>query len=221
MALSKAPVPVIYVGPSLSQEEVARFFSPILADIRPPIRRNDLDYLPQSTKVVGIIDGVFHANLAVTPREILKALRRGLRIIGSSSMGALRAAELNPYGMEGIGTIYKMYASGEINSDAEVALIFNPNTLRSLSEPLVNIRYGLKCAYQDRVLTALERDTLLSIAKNLYYPELNYPMLLKQAQVLIAPNTIECFRAYVQKNLTALDLKRSDAIQLIEYIKKL
>jgi len=52
--------------------------------------------------VVGIIDGVLLSDAAVGHREILNLLRRGIRVFGSGSMGALRAAELSTLGMEGI-----------------------------------------------------------------------------------------------------------------------
>ncbi len=78
------------------------------------------------------------------PREILNALEGGIKVVGGSSMGALRASELDVYGMVGVGKIYRWYKEGAINSDDEVALVFHPETGRALSEPLVNIRATLE-----------------------------------------------------------------------------
>src|SRR5471032_2204112 len=91
-----------FVGPSLAGLHLPELF-PDHVDIRPPIRRGDMEALPPAVTDVLIIDGVFHSTLAVSAREILGALRRGIRVYGSSSMGALRAAELHTYGMIGVG----------------------------------------------------------------------------------------------------------------------
>jgi hypothetical protein len=44
-------------------------------------------------------------------------------IVGASSMGALRAAELDSMGMVGIGTVYQYYRDGIIESDDDVAIV--------------------------------------------------------------------------------------------------
>src|SRR4051794_9892251 len=99
-----APKPIVYLGPSLPlrlAEEVLR------ADYRPPVKRSDLPH--RFDGVVIIIDGEFGQSLAVSPNEILRLLDSGTRVIGAASMGALRAAELWPCGMEGYGWIFEAY----------------------------------------------------------------------------------------------------------------
>jgi hypothetical protein len=44
---------------------------------------------------------------AVGHREIISALKAGVCVVGGSSMGALRASELDSYGMIGVGRIYE------------------------------------------------------------------------------------------------------------------
>ena len=44
-------------------------------------------------------------------------------------MGALRAAELAPFGMIGIGTIFEAYRDGIYTDDDEVALLHRPAAL--------------------------------------------------------------------------------------------
>ena len=66
-------------------------------------------------------------------------------------MGALRAAEMDTLGMVGIGEIYRMYKSGELESDDEVALVFDPSRAW-LSEPLINIRFTLKRAKEEGII---------------------------------------------------------------------
>ena len=47
-----------------------------------------------------------------------------------------------------------MYKSGELVSDDEVALVFDPETGLSLSEPLINIRFTLREAERQGIITA-------------------------------------------------------------------
>jgi hypothetical protein len=42
--------------------------------------------------------------------------------------------------MIGVGDIFRMFRSGDLDSDDEVAVIINPETFEAISEPLVNIR---------------------------------------------------------------------------------
>src|SRR4051812_8794601 len=95
--------PVIFSGPSLPRAEVeaAGFIW------RPPVRQGDVRaILDDEPAAIGIIDGVFECVPTVWHDEILEALDRGLPVYGASSIGALRAAELDVYGMIGVGAIY-------------------------------------------------------------------------------------------------------------------
>ncbi|UUZ56476.1 TfuA domain-containing protein [Massilia sp. H-1] len=83
-------------------------------------------------------------------KEILHALALGIRVYGGSSMGALRAAELHPFGMRGVGRIFGDFASGVLEDDDEVALIHGPadTAYACQSEAMANIR----CALEEAVL---------------------------------------------------------------------
>ncbi|WP_442815024.1 TfuA-like protein [Streptomyces sp. NBC_01775] len=83
----------------------------------PPVRHGDLlasHACPGD--LVLVIDGVFHSAAPVRHKEILWLLARGVAVAGAASMGALRAAELYPYGMRGVGRIFAMYQEGTIDS---------------------------------------------------------------------------------------------------------
>ena len=135
---------IVFLGPSLDVK-LAKTILP--AEYRPPAKRGDLLRAAEDgAEIIGLIDGVFHQESAVAHREILAALRKGIRVVGASSMGALRAAEMDTLGMVGIGDVSRMYKSGVLESDDEVALVFDPDSGYSLSEPLVNIRYTLRKA---------------------------------------------------------------------------
>ena len=64
---------------------------------------------PRSSRpaVIGIIDGYFEIVPTVWHKEILWAMAQGIHVFGAASIGALRAAELDAFGMRGIGRIYE------------------------------------------------------------------------------------------------------------------
>lgn len=49
---------------------------------------------------------------AVWHKELLYTLQEGVEVCGASSMGALRAAELESFGMLGVGVIFQAYRDG-------------------------------------------------------------------------------------------------------------
>jgi hypothetical protein len=105
-----------------------------------------------SPGAIGLIDGVFSQDLSVWHKEILFALSEGITVMGASSMGALRAAETERFGMIGVGQIFRMYANGAIVDDDEVALVHGPAGLDfiKLTEPMVNVRATLTAACNER-----------------------------------------------------------------------
>jgi hypothetical protein len=82
-----------------------------------------------------LIDGTFRQTLAVWVKELVFVMVDGVKFIGASSMGALRAAELYRYGAIGIGQIFEAYRNGFIADDAWVAMTYDPITYRPLTEP--------------------------------------------------------------------------------------
>ena len=87
---------IIFTGPSLSHTEASGILE---AEYRPPVRRGDIqEAMKENPDIIGIIDGVFHQSPAVGHREIIDAIRRGVKVVGGASMGALRASELSELG---------------------------------------------------------------------------------------------------------------------------
>src|SRR5262245_37000236 len=116
---------IIFLGPSL---KVADARALLEADYRPPAKHSDILQAARARPpLIGLIDGEFLANLPPSPMEVLEALRSGVPILGSSSLGALRAVELEPFGMIGIGAIFEMFRRRELVADDEVALVFAPD----------------------------------------------------------------------------------------------
>jgi hypothetical protein len=208
---------IVFLGPSLEREAAETI---IPAEYRPPAKRGDLLRAVQDgADIIGLIDGVFHQESAVAHREILTAVKKGVRVVGASSMGALRAAEMDTLGMTGIGEVYRMYKSGELVSDDEVALVFDPESGFSLSEPLVNIRFTFREAERQGIITAQDHAALLAAAQSVFYPQRTYERVLSAAGAAIGQETRERFVSWVK--LHAVDQKRKDAIAALEYIRGL
>jgi hypothetical protein len=173
------PAVHVYRGPTITAAEVLKIVPG--ADIHPPVRHGDLlrlDVGPGDTVV--IIDGVFHSVPAVRHKEILELLARGVRVIGASSMGALRAAELHRYGMTGVGTIFAAYRDGIINADDEVA-VAHTDDHRPLSEALVDIRALAASAAADGILDSGEADRVVQHARSVHYVNRTWTALRKAA----------------------------------------
>jgi hypothetical protein len=208
---------IVFLGPSLERQAAGKLLN---AEYRPPAKRGDLLHAVQDgADIIGLIDGIFHQESAVAHREILTAIKKGVKVIGSSSMGALRAAEMDTLGMVGIGEVYRMFRSGELVSDDEVALVFDPETGLSLSEPLVNIRFTLREAERQGVITQQDHAALLSAAQAVFYPQRTYDRIVSGAGDGISPETRERFPAWVK--LHAVDQKRKDAVAALEYMIEL
>jgi hypothetical protein len=210
---------VVYLGPSLSLEKARAILD---ADYRPPVRRNDLKKaLGDGARVIGIIDGTFFTRSPVSHKEILAALKKGVTVVGGSSMGALRASELDSFGMVGVGRIYECYRSGLIEADDEVAVTYNPVTGEQIAEPLVNVRYQLKAAERDGMVTKEERAALLSLAAGMHYPERIYPNIIGSAvnKKILSTEKAAALLKYIEER--PLNLKAEDAVATLKKIREL
>lgn len=175
--------------------------------------------MKRKPKIIAIIDGLFERTPAVWHKEILYAISQGVRVLGSSSMGALRAAELCEFGMEGVGQVFEAYRDGILEDDDEVAVIHAPAEFgyRPLSEAMVNIREGLTCAEALGLITPTTSRTLQSAAKKMFYPDRSWSNLMEVGQVLRVPtDELIALSHFVKRE--GPDVKRRDAIELLQRI---
>ncbi|HJJ39316.1 MAG TPA: TfuA-related McrA-glycine thioamidation protein [Methanocorpusculum sp.] len=208
------PKTVVYLGPSLPVEEAKTYLPD--AVFRPPVKRGDVAIAAaDGAEVIVIIDGVFFQNEAVAHKEILAALKSGIRVFGSSSMGALRACELEPFGMTGAGKIYEWYRDGKIIADDEVGLLYDPESGAALSDPMVNMRATFARAKEYSIITADEEKILLKACKNIYYPERTYRRVIKDADISAEKRTV--LSSWIKEN--AVDQKREDARECLALVR--
>lgn len=167
----------VFLGPSLPRAEAESLLD---ADYYPPARHGDVyRLLASGVRLIVLIDGVFHDTPSVWQRELLAALDEGIAVIGAASMGALRAAELHPFGMRGCGTVFEWYKNGVIEADDEVALLHAEADYdyRAFSEPLVNIRATLASARDAGLLSAAAAQALVGHVRARHYSERSYDAL--------------------------------------------
>ena len=203
----------IFLGPTLPVKEA----KPILdAVYMPPAAQGDV-YLAvtDGAEAIGIVDGYFHGAPSVWHKEILWAMSRGVHVFGSASMGALRAAELAVYGMQGIGRIFEAYRDGVLTDDDEVAVIHGPEEMgyRAKTVPLVNIRATLASALEQALITREAHETLVATARSLCYWDRTYNALIDKCETHVDRKILAEFSGWVIDN--AVDQKRDDAIEML------
>lgn len=174
--------PAIFVGPTLAAD-------PVLGerDVAwlPPAAQGDVyRAVRKGARLIGIIDGRFENTPAVWHKEILWALSCGAHVFGAASMGALRAAELAPFGMVGVGAIFRDFASGRLTDDDEVAVLHAPVEFghRPLTEAMVDIRATVDQALKARILSAKGAAVVTRAAKAQFFKERTWPEIVERAR---------------------------------------
>jgi hypothetical protein len=210
---------IIFTGPTLSAEEARVELDAVYL---PPVAQGDVYRATLlQPQAIGIIDGYFDRVPAVWHKEILWAITQGIHVFGSASMGALRAAELATFGMIGIGKIFEDYYNGFLEDDDEVALVHGTaeSLYIPLSEAMVNIRYTLAKAEDEGVICFMTRRALEKIAKQYFYPERLYPLILKEGIKQGLPTTeLDSLQSWLPDG--RVDQKRLDAISMLGIIRQ-
>src|ERR687896_831095 len=216
--------PIIFLGPSLSREKAKKIFD---ADYRPPARKGDFLRLAAdfdtAEMAVGFVDGVFLQDYPPTPIEVYHLIRKnGVLLVGAASLGALRAVELEKFGMVGIGKIFQLYKTGKLDADDEVAVTFasEEGDYKLQSEAMIDIRYNLYLAHRKGIISEKAKNVLVKLAKEIYFPHRKYTYILEEAKnrYPVFESEINSFGSYIRSNRKSL--KEMDAIRLVKYLKE-
>jgi hypothetical protein len=140
--------------------------------------------------------------------ELLAAHAAGVQVLGASSMGALRAAEL-PGVVTPVGTIARRYLSGAWNDDAFVAVLHADAAghHRALTVPHVNVWATARAAQRRGVLGAARARALLEASEGLFYQDRTWPSLL--ASLRWPRPALARLAAFLERGV--VDLKADDA----------
>jgi hypothetical protein len=208
---------IVFAGPSLPPN--ARPASPAI-DWRPPVRQGECYRAAlERPAIIGIIDGYFEATPTVWHKEILWAMTQGIHVCGAASIGALRAAELAPFGMRGIGRIFEDFRTGVLEDDDEVALLHGPAELDypPLTEAMVNIRATLAAATRDGVIGTPLAEELVGLARTQFYKERTYTAMFEAAGAAgLDKEAVARLGDWLPAG--RIDQKRADALEMLDAI---
>jgi len=205
----------VYCGPTISAAEAEAIVPGAVT--HPPVCHGDLLRLdPGPGMTVIIIDGVWHQVPSVRHREILWLLAHGAAVVGAASMGALRAAELYPWGMTGTGDIYRAYRDGILAGDDEVAVAMAPGHWRALSVAMADITDALDQAAVAGALSETEATELGRRARAVYYADRTWQAVTAAAapDLLTAMSRFSRWRAGPGSGLVPAKLR--DARQVLQ-----
>lgn len=200
---------VLFAGPSLWGVSYDRSG----LDVRDPARQGDIHRaVLEGATAIGLVDGVFGFVPSVWHKEILFALKSGVRVMGAASLGALRAAECASFGMEVVGSIAASYFDGSRVEDADVCLVHAPAELdfMPLTEPLVDVEATVAAMLAAGSVTATEADALLAAARTIYFADRTIETLTATAGLP------ELALPYKQARVGA---KSADALLLVERLR--
>jgi hypothetical protein len=137
-------------------------------------------------------------------------------------MGALRAAELHQFGMRGVGEIFENFRDGILEDDDEVAVLHGPAELGypSLSLAMVNARKSITAAMQASVISQSVAETLVALAKSIYYQQRQWKEVFALAQKSgIDASALAAFESWLEKS--EQNLKLQDARTMLAQLSEL
>ena len=211
----------VFAGPSLDSENCLNLGDDF--KIFPPCKAGDIyQILAMDFNAILIVDGLFHGAPSVWHREILSAIHNEIIVVGSSSMGALRAAELSDEGMIGIGKVYEWFKTKAIEADDEVALSHSPTKpYNALSEPMVDIRHQVDefiskkgICYTDEIF----KNAVIKVAKEIHYWN-RTPRELDKAleeELINKEQTME----FIKRRKKVKSIKKHDFRQAVDFLRE-
>ncbi|MEM6382918.1 MAG: TfuA-like protein [Pseudomonadota bacterium] len=211
--MTRATTIIVFAGPTISADAARAVCD---AHVWPPAALGDVYRAAKlGPKAIGLIDGFFEGVPSVWHKEILWALSQGVAVFGAASMGALRAAELHPFGMRGVGRIFEAYRDGALEDDDEVAVQYGPAELGypALSNAMVGIRETLQAAASFRLLSTSDSERLIEHAKRLPFGQRRWAAVVEEAENSIGASEARALKDWLPTG--GIDPKREDALAML------
>lgn len=160
-----------------------------------------------------LLDGYYYTVPSVTHKELLYALDAGVRVIGAASLGALRAVELAPFGMEGTGRVFEAYRSGVLDGDDEVALLHAAaeHGYRPTTVALVEVRFALERLVAEGAVAADTAGRLIDSLKALPFTARDLARIEELARSLA-----DGLAVALRRELARYSVKQDDARLALE-----
>jgi len=207
---------VAFIGPSLSRVDALARFPGLV--VEPPAARGDLYRAARWASTVVLVDGLFESVRSVWHKEILWALTHDVRVLGASSMGALRVAECAAFGMEPVGVIAHDYLHGRRIDDGDVALAHagEADGWMPLSEALVNVDATLAAAAAACVIDDATAAALAAIARQQFFAQRSWPAILTAARDdgSASSTALDAVASWLPRG--RVDQKRVDALEALD-----
>ncbi|AYD04393.1 TfuA-like protein [Neorhizobium sp. NCHU2750] len=200
---------IVFAGPSIHGIDLSNYRG---IQLHPPAAAGDmLSAVDAGFDVIGLIDGLYKDQAAVWHKELLYALSKGVLVLGAASMGALRAAECDSFGMIGLGQVYQAYRTGMRTSDADVAVLHAPTEMgfRPLTIALVDAEATIE-SLRERIGDE-QAAHLLQAARTLHFSRRSWRQIVTGAKLdreLIAV-----------LSANPISVKRSDAELLLSTVR--
>lgn len=198
---------VVTAGPTIGAGEI-RAVVPNAEVVQPIAFGDAFRYGLGAGDTLLIVDGLFYQQASVRHKELLTLMDDGVRVVGSSSMGALRAAELHPFGMEGYGWVFEGYRDGLLEADDEVGMVHGDpdDGYPVFVDALVNIRHTVARAVESGLLPDSLANQLIETARSTPFTMRTWNRLLDA--VGVRENRI------LARQLQSLrvDIKHADAV---------
>jgi len=210
----------VFSGPTLSAHDVKQRL-PEATSAGPAGVGDVLRAVHEGFERLAIVDGFFDQRQPAWHKEILHALERGIAVFGAASMGALRAVELEPFGMQGVGKIFELFRDGWLERDDEVAIAHGTpdENYRPLSDALVNARVTFRFAARDGVVSAAFAERCTRTAEAMFYAERSYDAVLAELERSQAAPEARALRAWLERDPShRVDQKRIDALALLNVL---
>lgn len=220
MLMAPRSRPIVYGGPSL-QLLGSHFGSRF--DIRPPIRRGDLEVLVKERPKPGcvlIADGCFGQTMSVSPVECLRLIKEGWLLLGTSSIGALRAADCHYAGMIGIGHVFMGYRMGYFKSDADVAVRYAGTTPLEVTISYVHADYIARLLSRNYRLTAVNHRKFLCAVRQIPWCERALHGVAKKFANIHCDDALEPLFIRAASD-PRQHPKKLDAVLAVEYLDRL
>ncbi|HZY68758.1 MAG TPA: TfuA-like protein [Devosia sp.] len=198
---------VLFAGPSLHGAD----YEAGDVDVRGPAEMGDIERaVADGAVAIGLSDGHYGQVGAVWHKEILLALSAGVAVYGASSMGALRAAECETFGMVPVGSIARRFCSGELFDDADVALTNAPAELgyAPLTEPMVDVDATARRLAELGIVSAGEAEAIVEAARRVFFADRTVEAIFAAMGGGRAAELCELYQTHrvSQKTLDALEL---------------
>lgn len=176
----------LFVGPTAFGVPDRLFARPDLV-MHGPAARGDIRALKGTLSPgasIALVDGRFGDVPSVSHWEILEMLDIGVHVFGLSSMGAIRAAELQRYGMTPYGSVAQHFLDHPDIPDDEVMMLHAPHPpYTPISEPMQHLQECARHLVVHEVLSEGRATRIVDSLRARWFGDRTWEALIELAEL--------------------------------------